>query len=160
MKLMIKAKYCDMSTTLERTNLVLHNSALLEIEKKVNEFNHPCRQQQIEKKDTWLAMCWAAQTAILSDFKTPHSSFIFHTSKNKSYWKYYLYQVDSSGVHVNGEGKYGFCSSDCNPSVSLAAILGGLVFEDTNTANTVTKTAKLETQGGNVSFRRLKASTP
>jgi len=69
-------------------------------------------------------------------------------------------KVDSSGVHVNGEGKYGFCSSDCNPSVSLAAILGGLVFEDTNTANTVTKTAKLETQGGNVSFRRLKASTP
>merc|ERR1711874_892019 len=37
-------------------------------------------------------------------------------------------KVDSSGVHVNGEGKYGFCSSDCNPSVSLAAILGGLVF--------------------------------
>jgi len=35
-------------------------------------------------------------------------------------------KVDSSGVHVNGEGKYGFCSSDCNPSVSLAAILAGL----------------------------------
>merc|ERR1739845_78607 len=31
-------------------------------------------------------------------------------------------KVDSTGVHVNGEGKYGFCSPDCNPTVSLAAI--------------------------------------
>ena len=35
-------------------------------------------------------------------------------------------KVDTSGVHVNGEGNYGFCSSDCNPSVSLADILAGL----------------------------------
>jgi len=34
--------------------------------------------------------------------------------------------VDSAGVHVNNEGNYGFCSSDCNPDVSLAAILAGL----------------------------------
>merc|ERR1711936_655353 len=35
-------------------------------------------------------------------------------------------KVDAAGQHVNGEGKYGFCSSDCNPNVSLAAILAGL----------------------------------
>ena len=35
-------------------------------------------------------------------------------------------KVDSAGVHVNGEGKYGFCSSDCSPAVSLADILAGL----------------------------------
>jgi len=35
-------------------------------------------------------------------------------------------KVDSSGVHVNGEGKYGICGTDCNPTISLASILAGL----------------------------------
>ena len=35
-------------------------------------------------------------------------------------------KVDTAGVHVNGAGHYGFCSSDCSPSVSLADILAGL----------------------------------
>jgi len=35
-------------------------------------------------------------------------------------------KVDSTGVHVNGEGNFGFCSSECTPNVSLAEILAGL----------------------------------
>merc|ERR1711999_44223 len=42
-------------------------------------------------------------------------------------------KVDASGVHVNGEGKYGICAADCSPTVSLAAILAGLGIS-TNTA--------------------------
>merc|ERR1711971_1177742 len=34
-------------------------------------------------------------------------------------------KVDAEGVHVNGEGNYGFCGSDCNiDTVSLADIFG------------------------------------
>ena len=29
-------------------------------------------------------------------------------------------------MHVNGEGKYGICGTDCNPTISLASILAGL----------------------------------
>jgi len=70
-------------------------------------------------------------------------------------------KVDSSGVHVNGEGKYGFCSSSCSPTVSLAAILGGLGGVNINTD--ITKTInnnKAKLQGASVSFRRLKVSSP
>jgi len=36
---------------------------------------------------------------------------------------FFLFQVDSSGVHVNNEGNYGFCSTDaaCTTSVSPKA---------------------------------------
>jgi len=54
-------------------------------------------------------------------------------------------KVDSSGVHVNGEGKYGICASDCSPTVSLAAILSGLGI------NTQTRSAELQ-QSQNVNF--------
>merc|ERR1711983_386761 len=54
-------------------------------------------------------------------------------------------KVDSSGVHVNGEGKYGICGSDCSPTVSLAAILSGLGI------NTQTRSADLQ-QTQNVNF--------
>ena len=64
-------------------------------------------------------------------------------------------QVDASGVHVNGEGKYGICAADCSPTVSLAAILAGLGIS-TNTAttniNTVSKSAKLDTVPASVNF--------
>jgi len=37
-------------------------------------------------------------------------------------------KVDSQGVHVNGEGNYGFCGADCEiDSVSLAEILESLI---------------------------------
>ena len=37
-------------------------------------------------------------------------------------------KVDAEGVHVNGEGNYGFCGADCNiDSVSLAEILESLI---------------------------------
>jgi len=37
-------------------------------------------------------------------------------------------KVDSQGVHVNGEGNYGFCPSDCSANtVSLADILESLI---------------------------------
>ena len=67
-------------------------------------------------------------------------------------------QVDASGVHVNGEGKYGICAADCSPTVSLAAILAGLGIStntaNTNTAaiNTVSKSAKLNTAPASVNF--------
>merc|ERR1712107_903304 len=51
-------------------------------------------------------------------------------------------KVDSSGVHVNGEGKYGICSSDCSPAVSLAAILNGLGL----TSDQFTRSASLSSQ--------------
>ena len=57
----------------------------------------------------------------------------------------YLWQVDSAGVHVNGEGKYGICGTDCNPSISLAAILSGLGI------NTQSRAAQL-TQASDVNF--------
>merc|ERR1712130_647617 len=53
--------------------------------------------------------------------------------------------VDSSGVHVNGEGKYGICGTDCNPTISLASILAGLGI------NTQTRAAQL-TQSQDVNF--------
>ena len=73
-----------------------------------------------------------------------------------------LRQVDSSGVHVNGEGKYGFCSSSCSPTVSLAAILGGLggVNINTDITKTINNNSKAKLQGASVSFRRLKVSSP
>ena len=37
-------------------------------------------------------------------------------------------EVDEEGVHVNGEGNYGFCGSECNiDTVSLADILKSLI---------------------------------
>merc|ERR1711902_296301 len=54
-------------------------------------------------------------------------------------------KVDASGVHVNGEGKYGICAEDCSPTVSLAAILAGLGI------NTQTRTAEQQ-QSQNVNF--------
>ena len=37
-------------------------------------------------------------------------------------------EVDEEGIHVNGEGNYGFCGSDCNiDTVSLADILESLI---------------------------------
>jgi len=75
-------------------------------------------------------------------------------------------KVDSSGVHVNGEGKYGFCSSSCSPTVSLAAILGGLGGVNINNAditkanNNNNNNSRAKLQGGSVSFRKLKVSAP
>jgi len=58
-------------------------------------------------------------------------------------------KVDSNGVHVNGEGKYGFCSPDCNPSVSLAAILAGLGIN----ANSELRVGSGEADDSSVVFR-------
>ena len=58
-------------------------------------------------------------------------------------------KVDSSGVHVNGEGKYGFCSADCSPSVSLADILAGLGIN----ANSQFRQAEEEQSSSSVLFR-------
>merc|ERR1711872_122625 len=45
-------------------------------------------------------------------------------------------KVDSQGVHVNGEGNYGFCGADCNiDTVSLAEILESLIGANARTAS-------------------------
>ena len=45
-------------------------------------------------------------------------------------------KVDSQGVHVNGEGNYGFCGADCNvDTVSLADILESLIGANARTAS-------------------------
>merc|ERR1712066_662995 len=45
-------------------------------------------------------------------------------------------KVDSQGVHVNGEGNYGFCGTDCNiDTVSLADILESLIGANARTSS-------------------------
>ena len=87
----------------------------------------------------------------------------YHTVEAQKYFVLlivlFILQVDGSGVHVNGEGKYGFCSSSCSPTVSLAAILGGLGGVNINNAE-ITKTinndnSKAKLQRASASFRRL-----
>ena len=39
-----------------------------------------------------------------------------------------LLRVDSTGTHVNGEGNYGFCGTDCT-AVSLFDLIGNLLGE-------------------------------
>merc|ERR1719320_1126104 len=49
-------------------------------------------------------------------------------------------KVDSQGVHVNGEGNYGFCGADCNiDTVSLAEILESLIGANARTASQKSK---------------------
>merc|ERR1712119_224100 len=62
-------------------------------------------------------------------------------------------KVDTSGVHVNGEGNYGFCSSDCSPSVSLADILAGLGINTNSQFRQAGAGAEEEQSSSSVVFR-------
>jgi len=42
-------------------------------------------------------------------------------------------KVDSTGTHVNGEGNYGFCSTDCT-AVSLFDLIGNLLGDSSSTS--------------------------
>ena len=67
-------------------------------------------------------------------------------------------KVDSQGVHVNGEGNYGFCGADCNvDTVSLADILESLIGANARTASQKNKDSVVF---GNSSSKIKLPSTP